>query len=59
MPASTVAGYQPFWALRAHLLGSLRRATEAAPAYARAIALSDDPAVRSFLEEKERLLRTG
>jgi RNA polymerase sigma-70 factor (ECF subfamily) len=59
MPASTVAGYQPFWALRAHLLGSLRRVTEAAPAYARAIALSDDPAVRSFLEEKERLLRTG
>lgn len=59
VPAADVAGYQPFWALRAHLLGRLRRVDEAAQAYRRAIALSEDSAVRSFLEEKERVLRTG
>jgi predicted RNA polymerase sigma factor len=59
MPAADVAGYQPFWALRAHLLGRLRRGDEAAQAYARAIALSEDPAVRGFLEGKERALRTA
>jgi RNA polymerase sigma-70 factor (ECF subfamily) len=59
VPAAAVAGYQPFWALRGHLLGRLRRVDEAAQAYGRAIVLSEDPAVRSFLEEKERVLRTG
>jgi RNA polymerase sigma-70 factor (ECF subfamily) len=59
VPAAAVASYQPFWALRGHLLGRLRRVDEAAQAYARAIALGEDPAVRRFLEEKERVLRTG
>lgn len=59
VPAADVAGYQPFWALRGHLLGRLHRVDEAAPAYARAIALSEDPAVRGFLEEKARVLRVG
>jgi len=41
--------YQPYWALRAHLLARQGRAAEAAQAYARAIGLSEDPAVREFL----------
>jgi predicted RNA polymerase sigma factor len=59
LPAEAIAGYQPFWALRAHLLGWLDRADEAAGAYARAIALASDPAVRDFLAGKERALWPG
>jgi RNA polymerase sigma-70 factor (ECF subfamily) len=44
-----VTRYQPYWALRAHLLASLGRNDEARAAYARAAALTKDPAVRSFL----------
>ena len=57
IPAATVASYQPSWALRAHLLDTLGRADEAAKAYARAIELSEDPAVRVFLAEKARAQR--
>ena len=56
VPADATAAYQPFWALRAHLLGRLRRVDEAAAAYARAIDLSEDRAVRDFLVEKEKAL---
>ena len=56
MPADAIAGYQPFWALQAHLLGRLARTEEAARAYARAIELASDRAVRAFLAEKERAL---
>lgn len=52
--ADAVDRYQPFWALRAHLLGRLGRGDEAAQAYARAISLSEDPAVRAFLTERHR-----
>jgi RNA polymerase sigma-70 factor (ECF subfamily) len=44
-----VAAYQPYWAVRAHLLRSLGRAAEAAEAYDRAIGLAVDPATRQFL----------
>ena len=44
-----VASYQPYWAVRAHLLRSLGRAAEAAEAYDRAIGLAVDPATRQFL----------
>jgi RNA polymerase sigma-70 factor (ECF subfamily) len=47
--ADTVATYQPYWALRAHLLRRLGRSAEAADAYTRAIGLSEDAAVREFL----------
>jgi len=43
--------YQPYWAVRAHLLRQLHR-PEAADAYDRAIGLSEDSAVRSFLMER-------
>jgi predicted RNA polymerase sigma factor len=48
VPAEAVAGYQPYWALAAHLLKRLGR-TEAADAYRRAIGLCEDPAMRDFL----------
>ncbi|MEJ2078433.1 MAG: sigma factor [Acidobacteriota bacterium] len=44
-----VSAYQPYWAVRAHLLQLLGKASEAADAYDRAIGLAEDPAVREFL----------
>jgi predicted RNA polymerase sigma factor len=44
-----VADYQPYWAVRAHLLQRLGKTREAAVAYDRAIGLAEDPAVREFL----------
>jgi RNA polymerase sigma-70 factor (ECF subfamily) len=47
-----VSGYQPYWAVRAHLLHMLGKASEAADAFDRAIGLAEDPAVREFLLQK-------
>jgi predicted RNA polymerase sigma factor len=49
IPADTVAAYQPYWALRGHLLKTLGRAAQAREAYDRAIGLSEESAVRDFL----------
>jgi len=49
IPPDEVATYQPYWALRGHVLTALGRAAEAGEAYERAIGLSEDPAVRAFL----------
>ena len=49
MPMGQVIEYQPYWALRGHLLRRLGRTDEARDAYARAIGLSEDGAVREFL----------
>jgi len=46
-----VSTYQPFWAVRAHLLQELGEAG-AAEAYDRAIGLAEDPAIRQFLLER-------
>lgn len=54
--SDAVGRYQPFWALRAHLLGRLGCRDQAAEAYARAISLSQDPAVRAFLTRRRREL---
>ena len=43
--------FQPAWATRAHLLASVGRPGEAAIAYERAISLTTDPALRTFLRE--------
>jgi RNA polymerase sigma-70 factor (ECF subfamily) len=43
------AAYQPYWAVRAHLLRSVGRAAEAVDAYDRAVGLAVDPATRQFL----------
>jgi RNA polymerase sigma-70 factor (ECF subfamily) len=47
-----VSSYQPYWAVRAHLLQRLGRTPEASDAYDRAIGLVEDPAVREFLLRK-------
>jgi predicted RNA polymerase sigma factor len=47
-----VSGYQPYWAVRAHLLQRLGKTSEAADAFDRAIGLAEDPAVRQFLLER-------
>ena len=51
IPPDAVTAYQPHWALSAHLLKRLGRPAEAREAYARAVALSEDPAVRDFLRD--------
>jgi RNA polymerase sigma-70 factor (ECF subfamily) len=48
----TVSAYQPYWAVRAHLLQLLGKGPEAQHAYDRAIGLAEDPAVREFLLQK-------
>jgi len=47
-----VSQYQPYWAVRAHLLQRLGRPPEAKDAYDRAIGLAEDPAVKEFLLER-------
>ena len=44
------ANYQPYWAVRAHVLRRLARGDEATAAYDRAVELATDPAVRSYLQ---------
>ncbi|HTZ98667.1 MAG TPA: DUF6596 domain-containing protein [Terriglobales bacterium] len=48
----SVTTYQPYWAVRAHLLRRLQRTQEAREAFDRAIGLAEDPAVRLFLLHK-------
>lgn len=50
------ARYQPAWAVRAHLLSELQQRDEARDAYLRAAALSNDPSVKAWLEEKAHAL---
>jgi predicted RNA polymerase sigma factor len=47
-----VAAYQPYWAVRAHLLQRLGKTPEAVDAFDRAIGLAEDPAVRQFLLQR-------
>jgi predicted RNA polymerase sigma factor len=52
IPRESVAAYQPYWALAAHLLARMGRASEADDAYERAIGLCDDDAMRAFLTRR-------
>jgi RNA polymerase sigma-70 factor (ECF subfamily) len=47
-----VSDYQPYWAVRAHLLQLLEKGPEAQHAYDRAIGLAEDSSVREFLIQK-------
>jgi predicted RNA polymerase sigma factor len=47
-----VSVYQPYWAVRAHLLQRLGKTPEAGDAFDRAIGLAEDPAVRQFLLQR-------
>lgn len=46
------SSYQPYWAVRAHLLQRIGKTSEAAEAFDRAIGLAEDRAVRQFLLER-------
>ena len=47
-----ISAYQPYWAVRAHLLQRLGKTPEALEAFDRAIGLTEDPAVRHFLLQR-------
>jgi predicted RNA polymerase sigma factor len=47
-----ITTYQPYWAVRAHLLQRLGKTPEALDAFDRAIGLTEDPAVRQFLLQR-------
>jgi predicted RNA polymerase sigma factor len=47
-----ISAYQPYWAVRAHLLLRLGKTPEALDAFDRAIGLTEDPAVRHFLLQR-------
>jgi predicted RNA polymerase sigma factor len=49
LDTETVKIYQPYWALKAHLLKQLGRNSEARQAYSRAIGLTEDATIREFL----------
>ena len=49
IPLEAVQDYQPYWALKAHLLRRLKRVEEARAATERAIGLCEDEAMRAFL----------
>jgi predicted RNA polymerase sigma factor len=46
---AAVATYQPYWAVRAHILRRLGSEEEASESNDRAIGLTEDPAIRNFL----------
>ncbi|MDP9038573.1 MAG: RNA polymerase subunit sigma-70 [Acidobacteriota bacterium] len=52
IPPQSVATYQPYWALSAHLLKRMQRFAEAKTAYTRAIGLCEDSAMREFLRQQ-------
>jgi RNA polymerase sigma-70 factor (ECF subfamily) len=52
-----LADYQPYWAARAGLLARTGAHTAAEQAYARAIGLESDPAVRDFLQKRRAELQ--
>ena len=52
---STVEGYQPYWAVRAHLLTRAALIDQARDAFDRAIVLTDDAAVRAYLLQRRAL----
>jgi len=54
IPAAGVAAHQPWWAARAHLLAMGGMHAEAADAYGRAIGLSAEPALRSYLDGRRK-----
>ena len=54
LPDAAVQNHQAYWALRAHLEQQTGRS--AASSYMRATSLSEDPAVRAFLQERMRAI---
>jgi len=59
MDAKEIRAYQPYWAVRAHLLTEVGDYPAAEAAYLSAIGLSDSPAVRCFLMDRLTDVRSG
>lgn len=59
LPSDVVRTYQPWWALRAHVLTLLGRRDEAAVAYDTASGLTESPSVRAFLLARRAALSVG
>ncbi|MGF1465006.1 MAG: RNA polymerase sigma factor [Sandaracinaceae bacterium] len=59
LPAEATRRHQPYWAVRAWLLGVLGRRGEADASYDRAIGLSEDPAVRAWLAGQRADIAAG
>ncbi len=55
LPAKAVENYQPYWAVRGHLLKRTGRGPASNAAYDRAIALTDDPAIQYFLRDQKTM----
>ena len=49
IPIESIKNYQPYWALKAYLFKQLGAISAAKQAYARAIGLTEDAAIREFL----------
>lgn len=56
LPTEAVKNYQPYWALKAHLLKQLEQKAEAQQAYSHAIGLTEEATVRKFLLHQSSLL---
>lgn len=56
VPTEVVKNYQPYWALKAHLLKNLDQPLAAKKAYQQAIGLSEDIAIREFLLARSLLI---
>ncbi len=56
MAPDVPASWQPYWAVRAHLLARLGATEAAAEAYGRAIGLSSEPGERAFLQDRLAML---
>ena len=52
LPDRLTRDYQPYFVVRAEALRSLGRPAEASDAYERAIGLTEDPAIRTFLQAR-------
>jgi RNA polymerase sigma-70 factor (ECF subfamily) len=49
LPADRLVSYQPYWVTRAHLLAQTGDVAKAQAAYAQAIGLTENPAIRRYL----------
>ncbi|MFZ4727928.1 MAG: RNA polymerase sigma factor [Pseudanabaena sp.] len=54
IPMESIKSYQPYWALKAHLLKQSGLEAESQQAYIRAIGLTEDSAIREFLLNKSK-----
>lgn len=52
LPSEVIPNYQPYWVGKAHLLAGLKRHDECRDAYRMAIGLSEEPAIRTYLNRR-------